>query len=464
MVLLTIDSDISSEHLSILRRFVRLIDDDTNVLEIGEEFIYRRITYQLQDTIVRRKKKNSDDENVYEVMSTSILGKGGFSEVFKVRGVLSIQADDTLIYTKKPKDKKRAVKLYDTNKSTFDEVMQEFNKIKDIAHLHAKAPVKISVANKRKIASFQRRHPGEELFDLIVKLNKNPKFYTLKQRFDLAIALLEALDKQVHQHGLLHRDIKPENIMVAYDKKTKRFIVNIIDFNLSCKIGSEDNSVVGTKYYMPNEAWRGVSDKSRDYFSMALVIGMLFDAYEPKFLFAQYSSSTSSGRSISSESCDNSNCTVCNKEKNEVMSESESADGIVKSMEQSSSCQSSCSNHESSASMVSYSLSHDTSSYSCSCSYCVKRPGNRQFDGNYDFAGIFRHCDYMSEGVKLSLLALLKAMTSEDIKARPTFEGALKILKIIHKAQDFRLYSGPFFKNITQKTDNSDDFKKAFTL
>ncbi|WP_367608356.1 hypothetical protein [Legionella sp. W05-934-2] len=142
MKVIHVNSNISKDDLAILKRFLRLFSDTENCLEAGEHFKIRDQEYQVADTIVRRPKASNPKEFVFEVISLSTLGKGGFSSVHKVRGVLKYDQDGNLIFQKKEADKKRKAKIYDLSGSnTPRKVLEEFQLIKGIKHLHAKEPV-----------------------------------------------------------------------------------------------------------------------------------------------------------------------------------------------------------------------------------------------------------------------------------------------------------------------------------
>jgi serine/threonine protein kinase len=447
MIEISINSETSSEHLLIVRRLLRFLDDDTPNIEAGEEFTIRGVEYKILDTIVRRQRERDSQTYTYEVMAPSeVVGKGSFSTVTNVRGVLEIQDDDSLIFKAKDDEKKRVAKVYN-GRSKFYDVMDEYKRTKEIKHLKTKKPILIDFLGKKQIVAFQRKQPGIELYEFL----KNLSAYSLKARLDLSIALLIALKEQVHAYKLLHRDLKPQNIMVLYNKQTKQFNVRIIDMNLSCSSIKPDGRAVGTQAYMPKEAWYGKHDESSDVFSMALVIGLLFNANPPQHI----SYHSSSDYSV----CE---CSECNKtnsvsspgpHKSVSLSRKESSEEKDKISTLSSCDCSQCKQPKSTDILILEgqsecsefsSLKHlpsddskNSAGYSCSCYDCHVSFKTSQFDDCYDFDGLLSKFIHINPKVKTELLKLLKNMTAEDPKSRPGIDEALERLIAIKQNVSF---------------------------
>lgn len=86
--------------------------------------------------------------------------------------------------------------------------------------------------------------------------------YPLGQMLDFFLQLLETL-QYLHSRGVVHSDVKPENLLVSPDGQ-----VTLIDFGLSCPLGSYATSVRGTKEYMaPEQMERGWIDARTDLFN-----------------------------------------------------------------------------------------------------------------------------------------------------------------------------------------------------
>lgn len=297
MIEITINKHISATHLALVHKAIKFLNDDRTNIEAGEEFVYATIPYKILNGIVRRPKNSDPSTFVYEVLTPKIIGKGGFSTVTDVKGTLVIQDDDSLMFKVKAEHKRRVSKLYNLREVKPRYIKSEYERTKHLTHLKTKYPVKISQNNRANMVIFQRKQPGIELFKLLKTIHR----FSLQDRFTLAMALLQALGDQVHDKGLLHRDIKPSNIIVHHNPQTRQFQVAIIDYNLSCPINSPTGSRVGTRRYMPKEAWLGKHDTSSDLFSMALIIGMIFGANAPIHPRAR---SANTGYE-SQQSCDN---------------------------------------------------------------------------------------------------------------------------------------------------------------
>lgn len=124
-----------------------------------------------------------------------------------------------------------------------------------------------------------RRIPGESLFSIIEKCKTKNLILSADEFFELSIAILRAIKRQVHDSGLVHRDIKPENIMVF--RSDNRITVTIIDYGLS-KFQNEndagpDTDNPGSEGYAPPESYsrKGTTPLS-DVFSAAITLKELF--------------------------------------------------------------------------------------------------------------------------------------------------------------------------------------------
>ena len=97
----------------------------------------------------------------------------------------------------------------------------------------------------------------------------------------IAWEILTALDA-VHEAGYIHGDLSPHNIMI-----TRKGSVKILDFGLSCKIGSavQGRHVYGTMGYIsPEKARRRSLDARTDLFSVGVLLSELLSGarYRPK--------------------------------------------------------------------------------------------------------------------------------------------------------------------------------------
>ncbi|MBR9979425.1 MAG: protein kinase, partial [Desulfatitalea sp.] len=69
-----------------------------------------------------------------------------------------------------------------------------------------------------------------------------------------------------HRHGIIHRDVNPSNIIVQPNDHVK-----VLDFGLSCPIGTEDFSNLGTAAYMaPEQIEGGPVDGRTDIYALGI--------------------------------------------------------------------------------------------------------------------------------------------------------------------------------------------------
>lgn len=115
---------------------------------------------------------------------------------------------------------------------------------------------------------------GVDLEQRIEELGRIPLAETLTVADRLGSALSAA-----HAQGVIHRDLKPQNIYVV-DVPDDHWYVKILDFGISKIKGSQsiitqDNSLIGTPYYMSPEQAEGRADQidqKTDEFALAVIL------------------------------------------------------------------------------------------------------------------------------------------------------------------------------------------------
>lgn len=220
----------------------------------------------------------ADDSFGFEVLG-SILGEGHFSEVKEGLGSIVPLGDGT--YRLKPSG--HVAKIADHVMSKpHRNAYHEYGLLTRAYHLHSKHPtVELTSSGQHISRRIECRMPGESLVDIIQGERDGIKaLLTTDQRLQLTIALLRALQEQVHDNGLISRDIKPDNIMVDLETMT----VKIIDFNLGKnKENIADRFAGGTLGYMAPEILKhGTSNESSDLFAMGMTIGYLWGLHASK--------------------------------------------------------------------------------------------------------------------------------------------------------------------------------------
>ena len=106
---------------------------------------------------------------------------------------------------------------------------------------------------------------------------------------DFMVKVAETLE-HIHTLGVIHADVKPENLMVEPDGR-----VTLIDFGLSCQLGSQATSIRGTREYMaPEQLDQGCIDARTDLYNLGAcfyhlltgrqVSGLLAGTNGPEFM------------------------------------------------------------------------------------------------------------------------------------------------------------------------------------
>ena len=87
--------------------------------------------------------------------------------------------------------------------------------------------------------------------------------YPLGQMLDFFAQVAEVLEF-LHSHGVVHADLKPENMIVG-----PRGRVTVVDFGLSCALGTRAATIRGTREYMaPEQVERGWIDGRTDLYNL----------------------------------------------------------------------------------------------------------------------------------------------------------------------------------------------------
>ncbi|CEK09146.1 protein kinase domain-containing protein [Legionella hackeliae] len=268
------------KHRPLLRALLEQTSDST---QGWQEATYYQITYKkkkikvaLTSTVIQRESKNGGAR--YEAIDSTPLGKGSFGVVYPINATIRMTHDDVLI-KHKPYGKRRIAKQRPHTYRTMDDAVKEYNLTEKTPHSHAKYPVTFN----HHIYSVSRRMEGRELFDILNDDLTGVRKLTIKERLMLSKSLIEALQTQVFDAGLVHRDLKPENIIVDVMQN----LVGTIDFGLA-KLNDAEmlNDSVGSMSYVSPEVLLDLgTTQQSDIYGMGRILALLWrvnlDSYDP---------------------------------------------------------------------------------------------------------------------------------------------------------------------------------------
>lgn len=226
---------------------------------------------------------------------TDLLGKGGFSKVYK--------ANDILL------DRTVALKFFIGNGAEKYQVLNEIKKVIRFEHPNLCKYYDVAVLNsKNVVGETETIEVGIMEYldagDFKTYLKNNPHHVD-----KLLMDVLKGLS-YLHKKGIVHRDLKPQNIIIKIVDDEP--VAKITDFGISKLISSDDNNssaLIGTIEYMAPEQFNpkkyGIGGRittNLDLWSFGLLV---YEALQHKPLFGSRSSGTSAEqvmRNILSES------------------------------------------------------------------------------------------------------------------------------------------------------------------
>ncbi|MBT8371025.1 MAG: protein kinase [Deltaproteobacteria bacterium] len=199
-------------------------------------------------------KRPIADRTIGKYLATDIIGRGGFSLVYK-----GVHVGLTMPV---------AIKMMRHDMAMDPDFLANFhNEAKMIANLNHENIVKVHDIEERYRTVFiiMEYLEGESLKDMLARLKILPPALAVDYLIQIGTGLQYA-----HQKGIIHRDINSKNIMVQRDDRLK-----ILDFGLACPVGTEDFSSLGTLAYMaPEQIKSEPLDQRTDIYAMG------FAAYE----------------------------------------------------------------------------------------------------------------------------------------------------------------------------------------
>jgi formylglycine-generating enzyme required for sulfatase activity/serine/threonine protein kinase len=220
---------------------------------------------------------------------TDLLGKGGFSKVYR--------ANDVLL------ERVVALKFFTANASDKYQVLSEIKKVIRFEHPNLCKYYDVAVLNSNNIVGeVERTEVGIMEYldagDFKTYIKKHPD--TIDK---LLVDILQGLS-YLHRQGIVHRDLKPQNILIKMVDGEP--VAKITDFGISKLLGKEDNNssaLMGTIEYMAPEQFNprkyGVAGRittNLDLWSFGL---MVYDIFNDKPLFGSRSNGISAEQVMS---------------------------------------------------------------------------------------------------------------------------------------------------------------------
>jgi serine/threonine protein kinase len=215
--------------------------------------------------------------------STNLLGKGGFSRVFK--------ATDLLL------ERDVALKIFNSEQSARYDLITEIKKVIKLDHPNLCRYFDVAIlesinalgeSEKVQVGIMEYLDGG----DIRTYTRNHPE-----KRDKLLIDVLKGLSF-LHKHGIIHRDLKPQNILIK--NTIDGPVAKITDFGISKALSNEQSSsstLLGTIEYMAPEQFNpgkyginGLINTNLDLWSYGL---MMYEIINGQSLFGSRGSNTS---------------------------------------------------------------------------------------------------------------------------------------------------------------------------
>ena len=202
--------------------FDNISKEDPELLEFLTELVASRFD----------SKRPTADRVIGKYMATDIIGRGAYSIVYR-----GINTDLSMPV---------AIKMLRHNLAMDPDFISGFrNEAKTIAGLKHDNILRVYDIEERfgTVFIIEELIEGESLASMLRRLKSIPP----KLAVSFLIQLCSGL-QYAHGKGIIHRDINTSNILVQQSDRLK-----ILDFGLSCPIGTEDFASPGTMAYMAPE-------------------------------------------------------------------------------------------------------------------------------------------------------------------------------------------------------------------
>jgi CRP-like cAMP-binding protein len=220
--------------------FGNISKEDPELLEFLTELVASRFD----------SRRPTADRVIGKYMATDIIGRGGYSIVYR-----GLNTDLNMPV---------AIKMLRHNLAMDPDFINGFwNEAKTIAGLKHENILRIYDIEERFNTVFiiEELVEGEPLEDMLKRLKCIPPKLSVSFLIQLCSGLQYA-----HQKGIIHRDINSSNIFVQPNDQVK-----ILDFGLSCLIGTEDFASFGTMAYMaPEQIQSEPMDQRTDIYALGI--------------------------------------------------------------------------------------------------------------------------------------------------------------------------------------------------
>ena len=196
-------------------------------------------------------KRPIADRTIGKYVATDIIGRGGFSIIYK-----GLHAGSNVPV---------AIKMMRHHLAMDSDFLYNFrNEAKTIAGLNHKNIIKIyDVEEKFKTVFLIMEYlQGEPLAKMLKRVKVIPPASAVHYLIEICSGLQYA-----HSRGIIHRDINSSNILIQQNNRLK-----ILDFGLACPIGTQDFSSLGTLAYMAPEQIQGdPMDPRTDIYAVGII-------------------------------------------------------------------------------------------------------------------------------------------------------------------------------------------------
>ncbi|XP_065837719.1 uncharacterized protein [Oscarella lobularis] len=205
--------------------------------------------------------------NDFDEDNKRLLGSGSFGKVYL--GDLNLRGKDVAVAVKRYKppknDRPSTVRL---TKRQFSSEMKALSRCQ---HPNIISVIAYCIDGPELCMAYELIRGGT-LREALSKNNPNPPHW--KDRLFIVQDLSDALN-YLHSIGIIHRDVKTANILLKNDD-VERVTVKLADFGLStfwdCDKSYVSTTVmVGSRSYMPPEAFLGILSKKVDVYALGMV-------------------------------------------------------------------------------------------------------------------------------------------------------------------------------------------------